>query len=55
MKLHKINKQGTIAVVIPKDVAGIYGWKEGQDIVIIPTENNAIFKLVNKSLEKGEN
>ena len=51
MKIHKINSQGTIAVVIPKDLAEMLGWKEGQDVMVTPTEDNAILKLFNKSLK----
>ena len=38
MKLHKINKEGTIAVVIPKDIADVLGWKEGQDVIVNMTK-----------------
>ena len=51
MKIHKINAQGTIAVVIPKDLAEMLGWKDGQDVIVSPTEDNAVLKLFNKTLK----
>lgn len=51
MKIHKINSQGTIAVVIPKDLAEMLGWKDGQDVIVSPTEDNAVLKLFNKTLK----
>lgn len=51
MKIHKINSQGTIAVVIPKDLAETLGWKEGQDVIVSATEDDTVLKLINKSLK----
>ena len=51
MKIHKINSQGTIAVVIPKDLAEMLGWKDGQDVIVSPTEDKAVLKLFNKTLK----
>lgn len=50
MKIHEINAQGTIAVVIPKDVAEMLGWKAGQDVIVSTTEDDTVIKLINKSL-----
>ena len=50
MKLHKINKEGSIAVVIPKDIADALGWKEGQNVIVNMTDENSKLYLVNMSL-----
>ena len=50
MKIHKINGQGSLAVVIPKDIATVLGWKQGQDVVVNTTNDDSIIKIVNKSL-----
>lgn len=47
MKLHKINKEGSIAVVIPKDIANAIGWKEGQDVIVNMTEDDCKLFLLN--------
>ena len=51
MKIHELNSQGTIGVVIPKDIAEILGWKAGQDVIVTTTDNDCIIKLVNKTLK----
>ena len=51
MKIHKINKEGTIAVVIPKDMAEMLGWKDGQDVIVTPGEEDYVIKLTNKTLK----
>jgi len=53
MKLHKINKEGTIAVVIPKDIADVLGWKEGQDVIVNMTDDDCKLFLLNMTL-KGQ-
>ena len=53
MKLHKINKEGTLAVVIPKDMADALNWKEGHDIIVNSTDDDTVIKLVNKTLRQG--
>ena len=50
MKIHKINNEGTIAVVIPKDIAEMLNWKCGQDVIVNTTEDDTVIKLVNKTL-----
>ena len=47
MKLHKINKEGSIAVVIPRDIANAIGWKEGQDVIVNMTEDDCKLFLLN--------
>lgn len=55
MKIHKINKEGTIAVVIPKDIAKMLNWKEGQDVIINMTQFDYKLNLVNRTLLKETN
>jgi AbrB family looped-hinge helix DNA binding protein len=50
MKLHKANTNGSLSVVIPKDIAELLGWKEGHEIVVSPTEDDMVIKLYNKTL-----
>ena len=50
MKIHKINKEGTLAIVIPKDIASMLHWKEGQDVIINMTEEDYKLFVVNMSL-----
>lgn len=50
MKIHEINSQGTIAIVIPKDIAEMLNWKAGQDVIVATTEDDTVIKLVNKTL-----
>lgn len=52
MKLHKINKEGTIAVVIPKDIASVLGWEEGQDVIVNMTDNDCKLFLLNMTKTK---
>ena len=52
MKIHKLNREGTMAVVIPKDTAEILGWKIGQDVLVVTTENDYEIKIVNKTLKQ---
>lgn len=47
MKLHKVNKEGSIAVVIPKDIASVLGWEEGQDVIVNMTDNDCKLFLLN--------
>ena len=49
MKIQKLNSQGTIAVVIPKDIATSLNWKEGQNVIVSVTEDRQI-KLINTSI-----
>ena len=48
MKIQKLNSQGTIAVVIPKDIATSLNWKEGQTVIVSVTADKQI-KLINTS------
>lgn len=50
MKLHKINKEGTVAVVLPKKLIEKLGWKEGDYVEVSMTENPNTLKLVNFDL-----
>ena len=50
MKIHKINKEGTIAIVIPKDMAKMLNWKEGQDVMVNMTQFDHKLILVNRTL-----
>lgn len=52
MKIHKINKEGTIAIVIPKDMAKMLNWKEGQDVMVNMTQFDYKLTLVNRTLLK---
>ena len=50
MKLHKINKEGTVAVVLPKKIIEKLGWKEGDYVEVSMTENPNTLKLINFDL-----
>lgn len=52
MKIHKVNKEGTIAIVIPKDMAKMLNWKEGQDVMVNMTQFDYKLTLVNRTLLK---
>lgn len=52
MKIHKINKEGTLAIVIPKDIASVLDWKEGQDVIINMTEDECKLFLLNMTKMK---
>lgn len=55
MKILELNSQGTIAVVIPRDIATLLGWEKGQDVTVLPTEDVTTVKLVNTTkIRKGE-
>lgn len=54
MKLHRINNQGTLAVVIPKDIAQMLGWKEGHDIIVATTNDDTCIHLVNRALRNNQ-
>lgn len=53
MKIHKLNREGTIGIVIPKDTADILGWEIGQDVLVVTTENDYEIKVVNNTLKKS--
>ena len=50
MKIHTLNSQGTIAVVIPKQVAKRLGWEEGQEVFVDTTPEAFKLMLVNQTL-----
>lgn len=50
LKLHKINKEGTVAVVLPKKLIEKLGWKEGDYIEVLMTESPNTLRLVNFDL-----
>ena len=51
MKIHCLNSSGTLGVVIPMDVAKALGWKEGQDVVVLTTEDDSKLILRNITLQ----
>lgn len=51
MKIHSLNSSGTMAVVIPKNLADMLGWEPGQDVVVIPTPDECVVKVINKTLK----
>ena len=54
MKIHELNSQGTIGVVIPKDIAEMLGWESGQDVLVTTTDDDTVIKLTNKTLRSKE-
>lgn len=54
MKIHKLNSSGSLGIVLPMDIAKALGWKEGQDVIVLTTDQD--FKLVvrNMTLENKE-
>jgi len=54
MKIHKLNSSGSLGIVLPMDIVKALGWKEGQDVIVLTTDQD--FKLVvrNMTLENKE-
>jgi len=42
MKLSKVNKNGSLSVILPKDYVKLNGWEEGQIVEIVAGTKNAM-------------
>ena len=52
MKIQKLNKQGTLGIVIPKDIAEALGWKAGQEVIVDMTDFAHIIGIHNITLKE---
>lgn len=54
MKLSKVNKNGSLAVVLPKDIVKLNDWKEGQTVYIPVSTKNSLVIQQDVSLDTVE-
>lgn len=52
MKLHKANNNGSLSMVIPKNLVDILKWEEGNTILVIPTKDKNRLIIENTSMVK---
>jgi antitoxin component of MazEF toxin-antitoxin module len=54
MKLSKVNKNGSLAIVLPKDIVKLNDWKEGQTVYIPVSTKNSLVIQQDVSLDTVE-
>ena len=54
MKIHRLNSAGSLAIVIPKQIADCLGWEEGQDVIVTPTEKDSVIQVLNMQIREQE-
>lgn len=54
MKIHRLNSSGTLGVVLPMDIAKSLGWREGQDVIVLTTEDDYKLVIRNMTLQNKE-
>lgn len=54
MKIHKLNTHGSLAIVIPKQIADFLGWEEGHEVIVTPTEKDSVVTVLNMNVRQKE-
>lgn len=53
MKLNKVNKNGSLSIILPKSLTKTNGWQEGQEMSLLAETPNSVV-LSKDNIEKDE-